>query len=90
MTAPYGRQLADWRRERGTTQAALASSLAISLSLVEKLERGSRAPSADVVERLARMGFAAPCRVAKARRAPMPGVRVRSVEDTPLGEWGSA
>lgn len=79
-----------WRRAEDITQLALARRLRISGALMAAFELGTRRPTQDVLEALAKMGFVGPG--VKAARARPKNVRKRQAaeadpEDTPLAEW---
>lgn len=64
VQAAFGRRLADLRRQRGLTQAALAERAGIATNTVGSYERGAKTPRPVTLERLATALDVAPDRLA--------------------------
>ncbi|GGE54193.1 putative HTH-type transcriptional regulator YazB [Pullulanibacillus camelliae] len=51
----WGRRIRAFRKLKGYTQAQLAESLGISLSILGEIERGNRLPNETVIEQVAQV-----------------------------------
>ncbi|MFC4620388.1 helix-turn-helix domain-containing protein [Camelliibacillus cellulosilyticus] len=52
MEEQWGRRIRAFRKLKGFTQAELAKSIGISLSVLGEIERGTRQPADVVIERI--------------------------------------
>jgi transcriptional regulator with XRE-family HTH domain len=52
MSDVFGRKLRAFRKLKHLTQTELANKIGVSVSIIGSLERGTREPSKDIIERL--------------------------------------
>lgn len=52
-TDKWGRRIRAFRKLKGYTQEGLAKEIGVSLSILGEIERGSRVPSKEMVEKIA-------------------------------------